>query len=107
MRFEITNIRSAFLSKARAEGLDDQGHPVKRLVAAGGEPCRDVLRRARPGEQLILASYCPFEGNGPFREYGPVFILADESGEDVDLANLPTIDADQADPYLRDQFVLR
>lgn len=45
-------------------------------MAEGGEPCRDALRRARPGEALILASYCPFERVGPYREYGPVFVLA-------------------------------
>lgn len=107
MQFEITKIRRDFITKARAEGLDDQGQRVKRLVAAGGEPCRDVLRRARPGEPLILASYCPFQTTGPYREYGPVFILAEETGEEADGARLPVSGVNSDDPYLREQFVLR
>jgi hypothetical protein len=49
-------LRDSFLLKARSEGVDDLGQPVERWVAEGGEPCRDALRRARPGEALILAS---------------------------------------------------
>ena len=75
-QYNIIPLRDSFLLKARTEGVDDLGQPVERLVANGGEPCRDALRRARPGEPLILASYCPFERVGPYREYGPVFILA-------------------------------
>lgn len=72
-----TPIRASFLTQARDAALDDQQQPVVHLTAKGGEPCRDVLRRARPGEPLILASYCPFTQAGPYREYGPVFILQD------------------------------
>lgn len=68
-------IRPDFVHTARHRGLDDLQQPVVHLTAQGGEPCRDVLRRARPGEALILASYCPFSLKGPYREYGPVFIL--------------------------------
>lgn len=107
MRFEITKIRQDFITKARAEGLDDQGQRVKRLVAEGGEPCRDVFRRARPGEALILASYCPFESAGPYREYGPVFILAQESNEEFSSSKLPLAGVNGTEPYLREQFVLR
>ncbi|HYF62413.1 MAG TPA: DUF1203 domain-containing protein [Herpetosiphonaceae bacterium] len=79
----IAPLPEDFLERARVRGLDDQGQPVRRLTAAGGEPCRDVLRRARPGEQLILASFCPFEQAGPYREFGPVFLLAGASDEPV------------------------
>lgn len=82
----IASIPQSFLDRVRSEGIDDLGQPVKRLVAAGGEPCRDVLRRARAGEELILASFTPFSKPGPYKEYGPVFVLAD---------------------YLREQFVIR
>lgn len=97
-----TNIRiqpipTDFLDRARTEGVDALGQPVKRLVAAGGEPCRDALRRAAPGEPLILASFSPFSKPGPYHEYGPVFILANADAEPLQLR----------DGYLREQFVIR
>jgi hypothetical protein len=95
----IAPLRPSFLHRARTEGLDDRNQPVKRVVAAGGEPCRDVLRRAEPGEALLLASHSPFALERPYREFGPVFILAQESGE-------PAGDA-FTNGYFRSQFVIR
>jgi len=101
----IAPIPAAFLNRVRREGVDDLGQPVRRINAQGGEPCRDVLRRARPGEQLILASFTPFTKPGPYHEYGPVFVLAEESGEEVLRSTLPV--AGSPNDYLRDQFVVR
>lgn len=107
MEIAIRPIREDFLLKVRNAGLDDQNQKVVRLVASGGEPCRDVLRRAMPGEELILASYCPFSVAGPYKEYGAVFVLAKPSGESVDYRSLPLPKGLPTD-YLRDQpFVLR
>ncbi len=101
----IAPIPTAFLNRVRLEGLDDLGQPVKRVDAQGGEPCRDVLRRALPGEKLILASFTPFTKPGPYHEYGPVFVLAEESGEQVLRDRAPV--AGSSSDYLRDQFVVR
>jgi hypothetical protein len=106
MDIHIAPLRQDFLIKIRQYGLDDQNQPVERLVAEGGEPCRDVLRRAYPGEALILASYCPFSLPGPYKEYGPIFTLAEPSTEVVKLDRLPLQNGSAAD-YLRDHFVLR
>jgi hypothetical protein len=101
--YRIVAVRDAFLARARRDGLDDLNQPVERMLAQGGEPCRDVLRRARAGEELILASYCPFRVAGPYREYGPVFVLANpQAGATPD--RLPV---DGAAPYLGASFVLR
>lgn len=103
----IQPIRPTFLQKVRATAQDDLGQAVEHHVAKGGEPCRDVLRRAKAGEKLILASYSPFSVAGPYKEYGPVFILAEESGEEIDLRNV-SCSANVADLcYLQAQFVLR
>lgn len=102
--YKIVPIRKDFLVKARACGLDDLGQPVVRLTAAGGEPCRDAFRRARPGEALILASYCPFVHAGPYREYGPVFILSEADARSASCEALPVTGAR---PYLGASFVLR
>lgn len=101
----IAPIPAAFLNRVRLEGLDDLGQPVKRVEAQGGEPCRDVLRRARPGEKLILASFTPFTKPGPYHEYGPVFVLAEDGDEQVLRDNAPA--AGSPNDYLREQFVVR
>lgn len=102
-RYKIAPIRADFLVRAREEGIDDLGQPVERMLAGGGEPCRDAFRRAEAGEALILASYCPFERAGPYREYGPIFILANADGG-APPALLPVTGAA---PYLASSFVLR
>jgi len=104
IRGRVAPIPLAFLDRVRNEGTDDLGQPVKHLVARGGEPCREILRRASPGEALILASFTPFAKSGPYKEYGPIFVLAHESGESV---RRDWIDAGSAQNYLREQFVIR
>jgi len=104
-RVRITPIRLDFLTRARTEGIDDQGQSVQRLTAEGGEPCRDVLRRAAPGEKLILASYSPFSRPGPYKEFGPVFILAEPDPANVTLDSLPS--AGTSSDYLNERFVIR
>src|SRR5437588_2015660 len=53
LRARIAPIPEAFLTRVRDEGRDDLGQVVRRVRATGGEPCRDALRRALPGEELI------------------------------------------------------
>lgn len=101
---QVAPLPASFLTRVRTEGLDDLGQPVQRLTAVGGEPCRDVLRRARAGEELILASHSPFSKPGPYREFGPVFVLASESTEDV---RRDALQAGGTTDYLRAQFVIR
>jgi len=101
MNIRIAPLPASFLRRVREDGLDDQGQPVRRMQAEGGEPCRDVLRRAEPGEELILASFSPFAKEGPYREFGPVFVLAQPSGDDV------TREAFPVNGYFRERLVLR
>lgn len=96
----IARLRDSFLTRARIDGLDDLDQAVERCHAKGGEPCRDALRAARPGEPLILASYSPFSVKGPYREFGPIFILAEPEPDAVDRTVLPT-------PYFKTRFALR
>lgn len=104
IRATFAPVPASFLERARVEGRDAQGQPVRRLRAEGGEPCRDVLRRARPGEELLLASFSPFAKEGPFREFGPVYVLAQPSDEAV---NRDAVGIGTDDDYLRAQFAIR
>jgi len=101
----VAAIPDRFLHRVRTEGLDDLGQPVKRLIAKGGEPCRDVLRRATAGEELILASFTPFSKAGPYKEYGPIFVLAHAADAVIRRDALPQ--AGGPTDYLREQFVIR
>jgi hypothetical protein len=100
----VAAIPAEFLDRVRQQGIDDLGQPVKRVRAEGGEPCRDVLRRAQPGEELILASFTPFTKAGPYKEFGPIFVLAHPSAEAVHRDAFPHAGGDG---YLRNQFVIR
>lgn len=100
----IAPIPDEFLHRVRVDGLDDLGQPVKRVIAKGGEPCRDTLRRAAAGEELILASFSPFQKIGPYREYGPVFVTA-HGAEEPRRDALPRAGGET--DYLRAQFVIR
>ncbi len=106
MNIHLQPVPEDFLHRVREVGLDDQGQPVRRMRARGGEPCRDVLRRAHPGEELILASFSPFARSGPYKEFGPVFVLANASGETVRRDALLPVSSDTS-TYFRQQFVLR
>ena len=101
MNITIASMLLPFLDRVRSRGLDDLRQPVRRSIAVGGEPCRDVLRRAQPGEELILASFSPFTVEGPYREFGPVFVLANPADETRSRDALPL------DGYFRDRFALR
>jgi hypothetical protein len=112
MTIQIPPMPEAFLDRVRNRGVDDLGQAVVRRVAQGGEPCRDALRRARPGEELILASFSPFTASGPYHEYGPVFVLAQPATpatEEAARDRLPLEPLSHGWPegYLRDRFVLR
>lgn len=101
-RIRIVPLPDIFLARVRA-GADDQGQPVECHVAQGGEPLRDCLRPALPGEAILLASYCPFTVAGPYKEYGPVFISA--SSQPAPRLDAMPMDGEQ--PYLGASFVLR
>lgn len=102
---QVVPLRSGFLARVRDAGRDDQDQPVVRFRAEGGEPLRDVLRRALPGEEIILASYCPFERPGPFREYGPVYVSVAGGAPETDW--LFTRRDEPALDYFRQQLTLR
>jgi hypothetical protein len=70
-------IPSVHLDEVRSRGIDALGNRVQVAAAVGeGEPLRCCLRYAVAGETIALISYSP-EGQGVWREVGPVYVHAD------------------------------
>lgn len=78
--FQATPLPSAFAERVRATLRDDFNRPVEVTIAAGGEPLRDQLRRASPGERIILCSYQSVPLPSLFAEIGPVYLAAEAAG---------------------------
>jgi len=62
------------LDAMRERGADEFGNPWKPRHAAGWEPLRCCLRKARAGEDIALISYSPWTDWTPWAEAGPVFV---------------------------------
>lgn len=75
--FVVTPVSSAFADRIRRTLRDDFDRAVTVTIAQGGEPLRDQVRRAAPGERLILCSHQAVPLPSPFAEIGPIFISAD------------------------------
>ena len=57
-----------------ADTLRAAGGPVYVADSKPGYPCRQCLRDAEIGEELILVSYDPFEQASPYRSASPIFL---------------------------------
>src|SRR6266516_8204373 len=65
---------ASLLDAMRERGADEFGNPWKPRHAAGWEPLRCCLRKARAGEDIALISYSPWTDWTPWAEAGPVFV---------------------------------
>jgi hypothetical protein len=74
--FYVQPLAEAFVSRVRTSLIDDFGRQVCAMQAKGGEPLRDRLRRAIPGEPIILCSYQAVPLPSAYAEVGPIFISA-------------------------------
>ncbi len=50
------------------------GGPVTVVDEHPGYPCRQCLRDADVGDELILVSHDPFDGDSPYRSASPIFL---------------------------------
>ncbi len=60
------------LDRARKLAGTDEFHELRE--EAVGAPLRCCLRKAGPGEPVVLFRYTPSAGRGPYEELGPVFV---------------------------------
>ncbi|MBI3886492.1 MAG: DUF1203 domain-containing protein [Opitutae bacterium] len=79
LSFQVSPLPDGFVARLRATGRDDFGRPARPLVAQGWEPLRDQLRRAAPGEPILLCSYQAVPLPSTFAEIGPVYVGATAS----------------------------
>lgn len=75
--FAITPLPASFADRVRDTHRDDFGRAVGVTIAQGGEPLRDQLRRAAPGERIMLCSFQCVPLPSLFAEIGPIFISAE------------------------------
>jgi hypothetical protein len=73
----VKAIDPARLDELHSRGADGHGNRLYPFAATGkGEPLRCCLRYAKPGEQITLISYAPFNHSSVWTEVGPVYIHA-------------------------------
>ncbi|MEP7045928.1 MAG: DUF1203 domain-containing protein [Ilumatobacteraceae bacterium] len=74
----MTDTTSAFvvagIDAAVADRLRIEGGVTYVAETSPGYPCRQCLRDADIGDELLLVSYDPFEASSPYRCASPIFI---------------------------------
>ncbi|HVY14702.1 MAG TPA: DUF1203 domain-containing protein [Rhodopila sp.] len=79
--FTCIPIPTETVERFRSTGVDDNGNPVRRVVAQPGTgasyPCRHCLRPGRPGETMLLGSYNLPRPLGIYWTPSPIFVHAD------------------------------
>lgn len=77
--FKCLPIETEAADRFRRTGLDDNGNPVRRVLASesGGFPCRHCLRSAAPGEMMLLGSYNLPRPRGIYWTPSPIFVHAE------------------------------
>ncbi|MBW4719840.1 DUF1203 domain-containing protein [Saccharothrix obliqua] len=60
------------VERARRRAGTDDYHELRGEEV--GAPLRCCLRKAGPGEPVVLFRYSPAAGRGPYEELGPVFV---------------------------------
>lgn len=72
-----------------AHDLRNRGGEIYVADEVPGYPCRQCLRDAEVGEELILVSYDPFESDSPYRSASPIFVHRTDCGSPDSGPSLP------------------
>lgn len=97
-----TGVALAFepISALDAHALRAAGGPRYVADAVPGFPCRQCLRDADIGEELILVSHDPFDRDSPYRSASPIFLHLEDCGGPDPATNGPI-------PAMPDQLTVR
>lgn len=71
---ETTSYALRPISNSDATRLRDKSGPIYVADSVPGYPCRQCLRDAEIGEELILVSHDPFQNDSPYRSASPIFL---------------------------------
>ena len=75
MKVHYVPMDTATADRFRHTGLDDAGGTFRKMTAEQPVyPCRHCLRKAKPGEQLLLGSYHLEVPKGAYWTPSPVFV---------------------------------
>jgi Protein of unknown function (DUF1203) len=78
------------LDRSVADQLRKQRDPIVYVADDfPGYPCRECLRDAAIGEELILVSHDAFEKRSPYRSSSPIFIHRVSCARAVDSSEIP------------------
>jgi uncharacterized protein DUF1203 len=69
-----TTFRVSGIDPAEADRLRAAGGIAYVADEKPGFPCRQCLRDAEIGDELILVSYDPFDQSSPYRSSSPIFL---------------------------------
>jgi hypothetical protein len=84
-----TTFSVAGIDPAEADRLRAAGGVTYVADEKPGFPCRQCLRDAEIGEEMILVSYDPFEESSPYRSASPIFLHASSCTAYDDADGLP------------------
>ncbi|MEI7712140.1 MAG: DUF1203 domain-containing protein [Rhodospirillales bacterium] len=98
MRFRCIPIAPQTADRFRRTGVDDGGNPIqRRTVDAPGAPCRQCLRDAEIGEDMLLLSWHLPRPLGIYWTPSPIFLHAQSCA--------PFAVADTVAPIVRNRLV--
>lgn len=84
------NYRLRPIDPAATDALRASGGTVHVATEQPGFPCRQCLRDAEVGDELLLVSHDPFTADTPYRSASPIFLHRDPCVPPQDLYELPT-----------------
>ena len=91
MPFTVTAIDSATAQICRDE-VASGTRPGRRVTLdEAGAPCRHCLRPGQIGEDMVLFTYQPFAGDGPYTVPSPIFLHAEGCDPYDDRDELPAL----------------
>lgn len=75
-----TRYRLDPIDRVTADRLRARGGQPRVAGAHPGYPCRQCLRDAQVGDELVLVSHDPFEGDSPYRAPTAIFLHRHDCG---------------------------
>ena len=84
------SFRLSPITEATADALRERAGKIYVADSKPGYPCRQCLRDAEIGEEVILVSHDPFTTDSPYRSASPIFLHRHPCAPPVDLHELTT-----------------